>query len=180
MWRRNWLRMGWNCQPIARHQCGWIIGLSPQQWNKCQTISRKTQVLPGVDQSTIMGNWNQKDGYLIGSFITIVAPCATQEGTSWTSQPHFWIFEESSVQENIHGPRLPQHHGRKIYEILLDQVLQICRRAIPLNMPEARGHALTMHCFMDLDHAGDKATKRSQTGILIFCNCAPIVAYSKW
>ena len=46
-------------------------------------------------------------------------------------------------------------------------------------MPEAKGCAMTMHCFVDSDHAGDKATRRSQTGILIFCNRAPIVAYSK-
>ena len=38
---------------------------------------------------------------------------------------------------------------------------------------------MTMHCFVDSDHAGDKATRRSQTGILIFCNRAPVIAYSK-
>ena len=50
---------------------------------------------------------------------------------------------------------------------------------IPSNMPEARGRMMTMHCFVDSDHAGDKTTRRSQTGILIFCNKAPIIAYSK-
>ena len=50
---------------------------------------------------------------------------------------------------------------------------------IPPNMPEARGRMMSTHCFVDSDHAGDKATRRSQTGILIFCNRAPIIAYSK-
>ncbi len=38
---------------------------------------------------------------------------------------------------------------------------------------------MTVHCFVDSDHAGDKVTRRSQTGILIFCNRAPVIAYSK-
>ena len=38
---------------------------------------------------------------------------------------------------------------------------------------------MSTHCFVDSDHAGDKVTRRSQTGILIFCNTAPIMAYSK-
>jgi hypothetical protein len=50
---------------------------------------------------------------------------------------------------------------------------------IPPKMPAPRGRAMTVHCFVDSDHAGDKVTRRSQTGILIFCNRAPIIAYSK-
>jgi hypothetical protein len=49
----------------------------------------------------------------------------------------------------------------------------------PPNMPQPRGRAMTVHCFVDSDHAGDKVTRRSQTGILIFCNRAPVIAYSK-
>jgi hypothetical protein len=50
---------------------------------------------------------------------------------------------------------------------------------IPPKMPEPQGREMTVHCFVDADHAGDKVTRRSQTGILIFCNRAPIIAYSK-
>jgi hypothetical protein len=46
-------------------------------------------------------------------------------------------------------------------------------------MPEPPGRAMTVHCFVDPDHAGDKVTHRSQTSILIFCNRAPVIAYSK-
>ena len=38
---------------------------------------------------------------------------------------------------------------------------------------------VSTHCFVYSDHAGDKVTRRSQTGILIFVNRAPIVWYSK-
>ena len=36
-----------------------------------------------------------------------------------------------------------------------------------------------MTVFVDADHAGDRATRRSFTGILIYVNRAPIIWYSK-
>jgi hypothetical protein len=36
-----------------------------------------------------------------------------------------------------------------------------------------------MFCFVDSDHAGNLATRRSHTGILIFLNKSPILWYSK-
>ena len=53
------------------------------------------------------------------------------------------------------------------------------KEAIPPNAPEARGRAVTTHCFVDADHAGDRMTRRSHTGVLIFVNRAPIQWYSK-
>ena len=47
------------------------------------------------------------------------------------------------------------------------------------NMPKPRGKPLDMHVFVDSDHGGDKMTRRSQTGVLIFCNRAPIAWFSK-
>ena len=38
---------------------------------------------------------------------------------------------------------------------------------------------MSTHCFVDSSHTGDKVTCRSQTGILIFLNCAIIIWYSK-
>ena len=51
--------------------------------------------------------------------------------------------------------------------------------AIPPNMPEPRGRCLTTHCFVDADHAGDKLTRRSHTGVIVFANRAPILWFSK-
>ena len=34
-------------------------------------------------------------------------------------------------------------------------------------------------CFVDANHAGDRVTRRSHTGVLLFCNRAPILWYSK-
>ena len=46
-------------------------------------------------------------------------------------------------------------------------------------MPLPRGEAISMHCFVDSDHAGNTVTRRSQTGLLLFVNNALIVWYSK-
>ena len=53
------------------------------------------------------------------------------------------------------------------------------KEAIPGDMPEPRGMAMSQHCFVDADHAADKVHRRSHTGILIFVNRAPIIWYSK-
>ena len=51
--------------------------------------------------------------------------------------------------------------------------------AILPNAPEPRGKDILISCFVDADHAGNQITRRSHTGIIIFCNRAPIVWYSK-
>jgi hypothetical protein len=51
--------------------------------------------------------------------------------------------------------------------------------ALPPNAPEPRGNPVIISCFVDADHAGNRITRRSHTGILIFCNRAPIVWFSK-
>ena len=51
--------------------------------------------------------------------------------------------------------------------------------AIPTNAPGPRGRPVQINCFVDADHAGNLVTRRSQTGILIYLNMAPIFWYSK-
>jgi len=53
------------------------------------------------------------------------------------------------------------------------------KEAIPPNAPPPRGKSVTMDCFVDANLAGDTITRRSQTGILIFVNRAPILWHSK-
>jgi hypothetical protein len=51
--------------------------------------------------------------------------------------------------------------------------------AIPANAPPPRGKSVSMHCFVDANLAGNTVSRRSQTGILIFVNKAPILWHSK-
>jgi hypothetical protein len=50
---------------------------------------------------------------------------------------------------------------------------------IPHDMPEPLGNPVSLYCFTDADHASDRATRRSHTGVLIFVNRAPIIWFSK-
>ena len=50
---------------------------------------------------------------------------------------------------------------------------------LPDDAPEPLGKEVEIHCFVDASHASEKVTRRSQTGILIFVNKAPIVFFSK-
>ena len=38
---------------------------------------------------------------------------------------------------------------------------------------------MSTHCFVDANHTSDKTTRRLMTGILIFCNRAPIIWHIK-
>ena len=53
------------------------------------------------------------------------------------------------------------------------------KEAIPSNMPKPRGNYISTHCFVDANHKGNKVTRLSQIGIIIFVNKAPIIAFSK-
>jgi hypothetical protein len=51
--------------------------------------------------------------------------------------------------------------------------------AIPPDMPPPLGKDIDHRMMVDSDHAGDKTTRRSRTGFLIFCNLSPIIWMSK-
>ena len=38
---------------------------------------------------------------------------------------------------------------------------------------------MSMYCFIDANHSGDTEARRSQTGILFFCNSVPIIWFNK-
>ena len=53
------------------------------------------------------------------------------------------------------------------------------KEIIPDDMPDPLGMHMQMTCFVDSDHAGDMVTRRSRTGVLIFCCSAPILWFTK-
>ena len=50
---------------------------------------------------------------------------------------------------------------------------------LPHNAPESLGEEVDINVFVDTDHAGNKVTRRSHTGIIIYCNLSPIIWFSK-
>ena len=53
------------------------------------------------------------------------------------------------------------------------------KEAILLDCPEPLGNSISTHFFVDADLAEKFISRRSQMGVLIFCNRAPIIWHSK-
>ena len=51
--------------------------------------------------------------------------------------------------------------------------------ALPANMPEPLGNAVLIRAYVDANHAGNLANRRSHSGIIVYVNNAPIIWYSK-
>ena len=75
---------------------------------------------------------------------------------------------------DVEDPQLVQARIDAMKEMYPDAV-----EDLPPNAPPSRGNPVEMNTFVDSDHAGDKVTRRSQTGILLYLNSAPIIWYSK-
>ena len=53
------------------------------------------------------------------------------------------------------------------------------REELPIDAPKARARAVEVTTFVNASHASDKNTRLSQTGYIVFVNCAPIIWYIK-
>lgn len=53
------------------------------------------------------------------------------------------------------------------------------QEVIPSNQPEPLGNPVWIHTYVDANHAGNLANRRSHSGILIYVNNAPIIWFSK-
>ena len=62
---------------------------------------------------------------------------------------------------------------------LMKQLYPDAENLIPPGMPAPRGNAVDINVFVDADHAGNKVTRRSHTGIIVYVNSAPIIWFSK-
>jgi hypothetical protein len=51
--------------------------------------------------------------------------------------------------------------------------------SVPPNAPEPWGNPVQMNVFVDANHAGNRVTRRSHTGILLYLNSTPIMWYNK-
>ena len=101
----------------------------------------------------------------------------------------FHIFKYLKAKDNSWIPLDPQKLDIKftgpseespvLRREMMKRIYQDAQEDIPKNAPEPRGKSAQVNCYVDADHAGNKCTRRSQTGILIFLNMALISWYSK-
>jgi hypothetical protein len=101
---------------------------------------------------------------------------------------------EGHLQQVFHIFAYMKHHkrSRMVFDdtepVFDESSFKVCdwsdfypdaEEAIPHDAPMVRGNGVVTSCFVDADHAGCKATRRSHTGVILFVNKAPIMWYSK-
>ena len=91
----------------------------------------------------------------------------------------FAYLDSHSRSKMVFDDTIPKWDENRFVKYDWTEFYQDSKELIPTNMPEPRGHEVEINCFVDTDHAGDRITRRSQTGILVFLNSAPIIWYSK-
>ena len=93
---------------------------------------------------------------------------------------HIFVYLQANPKHNLFfDPQHPTVDERAFKEYDWYDFYRDAKERLPSDMPPPRGRLVSTHCFVDSDHAGDKVMHRSQTGILIFLNRAPIIWYSK-
>ena len=101
---------------------------------------------------------------------------------------------EGHLQQVFHLFAYLKHHkrSRMVFDdtepVFDENAFKVCdwsefypeaEEPIPPNAPKTRGHGVVKSSFVDADHAGCKATRRSHTGVFVFVNKAPILWHSK-
>ena len=84
--------------------------------------------------------------------------------------PTPWEINWSGEQGEVH-PRECARYMKEMYPDWFDQH--------PHDMPKPLEGGEHISCFVDTDLAGNKITRRSHIGIIIFFNSAPIIWFSK-
>jgi hypothetical protein len=107
---------------------------------------------------------------------------------------HVVSLWEGHLQQVFHLFAYLKHHKRSkmVFDdtepVFNDAAFKVCdwsefypdaKEAIPHNAPKACGNGVVTSCFVDANHAGCKATRRSHTGVIIYVNKAPILWYLK-
>ena len=73
----------------------------------------------------------------------------------------------------------PSNESPELRREMMKKIYQDAAEETPVNAPEPRGKCVQINCYVDADHAGNRVTRRSQTGILMFLNMTLVSWYSK-
>ena len=115
------------------------------------------------------------------SEVALMSSHLASPGTGHLEQVHhiFGHLKQSPRRRLFFDPDHPRTSKSKFQECDWEDFYRDAKEEIPSDAPEPRGNHVEVHCFLDASHASDKSNRRSQTGILIFINKAPIIFFSK-
>ena len=81
---------------------------------------------------------------------------------------------EITFDPEVYKLSFTQEEEARLKQSSMAQLYVDANEDIPTTAPELRGNPVQINCFVDSDHAGDRSTRRSHTGIIIYLNKAPI------
>jgi hypothetical protein len=115
---------------------------------------------------------------ICGEVSMMAAYCAAPRVGHLDAILHMFAYLKSHERSKVVlDPRYVEHEEKVKPE--WSDFYADARELLPPDMPEPLGLPVQMTTFVDSDHAGDKVTRRSRTGVLVFLNSAPVVWYSK-
>jgi hypothetical protein len=91
---------------------------------------------------------------------------------SYLSHKHNTRLIFDPTYPNIDMGQFPQYNWTEFYRDVLEET-------IPVDIPKPLSKDVDIRIMCDSDHAGDKRTRHSHTGFLIFCNMTLIDWVSK-
>jgi hypothetical protein len=105
---------------------------------------------------------------------------ATRCQTWGASSSYVWLpYKPHHQLHLILDATYPNVYESQFHQAYWTECYRDAAEAIPPNALEPRGNFVIISCFVDADHAGNLITRHSHTGIIIFCNCTPIIWFSK-
>ena len=123
-----------------------------------------------------LGRWD------ITTEVSLMASCMALPRVGHLEQVlHIFAFlKNHHNSEMVFDPSPPEiKQDEFIRESWKDTVYGEEGESIPVDAPTPRGHGFVIRAYVDSDHAGDLATRRSRTGFIVFLNNAPIYWMSK-
>ena len=91
---------------------------------------------------------------------------------------HIFGYLKKSPRRRIYfDPDHPQISESRFKKFDWEDFYKGVEEEIPPNLPESRGNCVSTHCFVDVNHAADKSTRKSQTGILMFIKLVTDISY---
>ena len=91
----------------------------------------------------------------------------------------FACFKCHGKSKLVMDPCRPRFDESRFQECDWSEFYPEAGELVPPGAPKALRKAVVMSCFTDADLAGCLETRRSHSGIIIFCNRAPILWFSK-
>ena len=108
--------------------------------------------------------------------------CLPREGHLDALYRIFWYLKKAKESRIIFDPTRMDTDERLFNDVNKEawqEFYEYAEEPMPPTMPPPRGLSVKMTCYVDADHAANRVTRRSHSGILIYCQNTPIVWLSK-